>query len=245
MDTDLPPADPATAAELSAAPAAFEPLISRLDALSRHHLLYFRIEVGRALLEELFGGDVGALRDLSPTKESSLRAFARAHRDRLADLGLNEALLRQSIDAHLVVAHLPAEVVRHLLFSHVVYLSQVPDLPTRGLLAQAAVDNSWSGPELRDAVQRARAGLWIDAKPDEPGLQPSGGDDLPPPPPGKPLPPARVVTRVEKGVVAFAEATAAWSDVPVEALTAPQRARVERALAEMEARVAEMRRRLG
>jgi hypothetical protein len=241
MEPEVPAAAPVSAVTET---AAFEQLIARLHTLSHNHLLYFRIEVGRAVIEELYDGDVDALRDSSPNKPRSLRDFARVHAERLADLGLNEVLLRKSIDAHLVVAHLPEEVVRKLVFSHVVHLARVDDAATRLLLARAAVENGWSGAELQDAMARVSAGLWIDADPGTPGLQPSVPGVAPAPEPEKKLPPARIVSRVEKGAAAFAATTAQWDDVPVEALTVTQRARVERALDEAEARISAMRRRL-
>ena len=111
----------------------------------------------RAVLEELYDGDVAALRDVSPNKPRSLRDFARVHAERLADLGLNELLLRKSIEAHLVVSHLPEDVVRKLVFTHVVHLARVDDAATRLLLARAAVENGWSGAELQDAMARVSA----------------------------------------------------------------------------------------
>jgi hypothetical protein len=242
MEPEVPAVAPVSAVTET---AAFDQLIARLHALSHNHLLYFRIEVGRAVLEELYDGDVAALRDNSPNKPRSLRDFARVHAGRLADLGLNELLLRKSIDAHLVVAHLPEEVVRKLVFTHVVQLAQIDDTATRLVLARAAAENGWSGAELQDAMARISAGLWIDADPATPGLQPTAPGVAPPPEPEKKLPPGRVVSRVEKGAAAFAATTAQWDDLPVEALTAAQRARVERALDEAEARISAMRRRLG
>ena len=115
------------------------------------------------------------------------------------------------------------------------------------MLARAVVENGWSGAELQDAVARIGAGLGIDADPATPGLQPTAPGVAPPPEPEpqKKLPPARLVSRVEKGAAAFAATTAQWDDLPVEALTEAQRARVERALDEAEARISAMRRRLG
>ena len=92
-------------------------------------------------------------------------------RSPLADLGLHPQLIRQSLLAWDVVADLPEDVRPRLIYAHVLELARVDDRATRRLLAQAALDNGWTGKALRGAVDATRSGRWIDVDP-APGLQP-------------------------------------------------------------------------
>ncbi len=97
---------------LSTSPAPdLDALLGVLTQLSRKHLLSFRIEVGRAVAEALFGGDPRAFHDLAWNKEGSPRRFAAARREALADLGLSEATLRQCVRAYFVARELPAGTI--------------------------------------------------------------------------------------------------------------------------------------
>lgn len=211
-------------------PLPYQQLIDRLTTLSTTHLLYFRIEVGRAVAEELDLDDAGA----------NLRAFAVRHASRLEDLGLTEGALRQSVRAFRVVEGLPAELVQRLVFSHVVELARVEDPATRALLARAAADEGWSGRQLRDAVLSARAGLWVDGDTGTPGLQPVAP---PPPPPRRAT--GWVVSRMERRVGDFAEVADELDALDPAAMTPLQQARVRKALDDLDAKLARARSKLG
>ena len=219
-----------TMSDLPESPAAWQRLVERLASLSTRHLLYFRIEVGRATAQELEDDPDGG----------TLRAFAKAHADRLADLGLNEVLLRQSIAAFRAVERLPEDVVRRLVFSHVVALAKVEDPSTRALLAQAAVSEGWSARQLKDAILAVRAGVWIDGDAGTPGLQPVA--------PVEPAPKRRVgwvVNRVERQVEDFGSVAAELADITPEALTDLQLTRLRKAIHELKGQLAAAEARLG
>ncbi|HND34473.1 MAG TPA: hypothetical protein PLA94_30935, partial [Myxococcota bacterium] len=171
----------------------FRPTLERLAQLSRNHLLYFRLEVGRLMLEEFFHGDADAYLSHAPDKDHRFSDFLAAHREDIRELGLGESVLRQCIVAQITISTLPPGTVEKLLFTHVVELARVDDDATRRLLAVATMDNKWSSRQLRDAVNAAAAGRWIDAQPELPGLQPAA-----PEAPEKQLQLGRVVTRFEK-----------------------------------------------
>jgi hypothetical protein len=66
-------------------------------------------------------------------------------------VGPGEAL-RQCVRAYFVARELPAGTLERLVLSHLNLLSQLDDGPNRRLLAQATVDNGWSGLDLRAAI---------------------------------------------------------------------------------------------
>jgi predicted component of type VI protein secretion system len=209
-------------------------LLHRLQALAIGHLLHFRVEVGRAVIEEL-GPD-------GPTPD--VRAFANQHRESLAELGLSEGLLRQCVRAHQVLSALPEPVRPALRLSQVVELGRVDDPAARAPLAQMAVDEGWSTRELRAAVDRVRAGMWVDASP-APGLQPE-----PPPAPAAEAEPPRVlaghlVSKIERRTGDVREQLGLIERIDPTKLSAPHRERLGRALDELEADLRAARARIG
>ena len=111
----------------------FRPTLERLAQLSRNHLLYFRLEVGRLMLEEFFQGDAEAYRSHSPHKDHRFSDFLAAHREDIRELGLGESVLRQCIVARITVSTLPPGTIEKLVFTHVVELARVDDDATRRL----------------------------------------------------------------------------------------------------------------
>jgi hypothetical protein len=220
--------------------SAFERLLSRLAVLSRKHLLFFRIEVGRAVSDELYGGDPAQYFDQAPNKDNSLRQFAAEKEEQLRDLGLSEATLRQSLRGWFVVQELRHEIVASLMVSHVVELAKVADRATRRLLAEAVHENGWTGSDLKKAIIATEANKWIDGDPRTPGLQPPDPEAEPPHSPQI----GRVVTRVEKIAEHVDEVLAQWEQVPVEKLTKKQQARVRDAVRAVKERVARLESRL-
>jgi hypothetical protein len=229
------PADPVAAPD-----SIFDAVLEKLAGLSMNHLLFFRVEAGRTVAFEFFGNNRALYESHAPNKATSFRRFCRERAAQLADLGLTEDLLRKSIRAWWVVEDLPHAVSQHLRFSHVVVLAQVDDPATRRLLAQATLDNRWTGETLKDAVLAAQTGHWIDDEPDEPGLQPGHHEPAGPPP----LAPGRVVTRFEKSIASFADLATRWDRVPVERLTASQTRRMEGSIVKMEEHIAHVKQRL-
>ena len=225
----------------------FDALLVDLAKLSRSHLLYFRIEVGRRLSQSFYNDDPELYRKGFRQKEGAFRDFVVAKSAELADLGLSEQLLRQSLRAFYVVKDLPRALVAQLVYSHVVQLTAVEDDKTRALLAKATVENRWTGQALQNAIEAVRTGRWPDADPEQPGLQaaelvpvvPEAGPEVAKPQPG------RVVTRFERTAKEVSELMGQWQAVPVEKLTKAQAARVRVAVEALERQVAEMKGRLG
>ncbi len=244
-ESDLVLVEPGAAEVIIPAPidteiVNFQALLGVLGQLSRNHLLYFRVEVGRAVAGALFGGDLVAFHDPAWNKAGSLRRFATEHREALADLGLSEALLRQCVRAYFVTQDLPPGTLERLLFSHLNLLSQLEDAASRRLLAQAAVDNGWTGQILREAIQAVQSGRWIDGDPIMPGLQP-----LPPEPETRPLQPGRLVTRFERASEDLDGLISSWTQVPADKRTAQQVARVRSAVEAWKVKIAQLEAELG
>lgn len=225
----------------------FDALLADLSKLSRNHLLYFRIEVGRKLSRAFYHDDPELYRAMHRQKDGSFRAFVAAKGAELADLGLSEALLRQSLRTFFVVKDLPRALVAQLVYSHVVQLTAVEDQKTRKLLAQAAVENRWTGRALQNAIEAVRNGQWPDADPNVPGLQ---AEDLETESTaegeaeGRKPQPGRVVSRFERTAKDLADLMGQWQAVPVEKLTDKQAKRVRSAVEALERQVAEMKERL-
>ena len=221
--------------DLTPSPADFADVFAQLDALTRTHLVRYRVEIGRLLVASFFGGDVANYRDTDRTKETSLTRFAEAWREPLADLGLSETVLRQSILAYDVVQHLPAEDVERLLLSHYVALARLGDVETRRAVATLAADSGWTVAQTRDAVARVLAGQWVDADLDTPGLQPA-------PPDAEARPPqvGRVIRSVERVVDDLGEVVERWERAPRDRMSPLQRDRLRAAIDRLRAMLDEV-----
>jgi hypothetical protein len=223
----------------------FDSILAELAKLSRNHLLYFRIQVGRRLARAFYRDDRALYRASMGTKTSSFRRFTAEKAVELADLGLNEQLLRQSLLVFFVVKELPEGLLAQLVYSHVVKLTAVEDDQTRSLLAQAAVDNGWTGQMLQNAIEAVRAGRWPDSDPAAPGLQMEPLPEAPEEPEPEPvLATGRVVTRFEKTAKDVGSLVGQWEKVAVEKLSKDQAKRVRDALGALEQQIAAMKARL-
>jgi hypothetical protein len=237
--------DDTTAVELPS--PDFDALLAGLAKLSRNHLLYFRIEVGRGLSRAFYADDRERYRAGMGNKNSSFRQFVAAKAAELADLGLSERLLRQSLLTFFVVKDLPRAVVAQLVYSHVVQLTAVDDDQTRALLSKATVDNHWTGQMLQNAIDAVRAGRWPDADPAAPGLQgdpaPAAASELEDP--DDTLAPGRVVTRFEKTAKDLGSLVGQWERVPVDKLSKEQKRRMGQAITDLEGRISAIKARFG
>ena len=224
--------------------ADFADILTDLAQLSRNHLVFFRLEVGRLLLHRFYGGDVAAYQSKSSTKPNAFGAFTAACAADLAELGLSEQTLRQCLVAHIAVSALPAPTVHQLGLSQVVELARVSDAANRRVLAQAAVDNHWTGKQIKQAAAAVAAGRWIDGDPATPGLQPPalGDDDEDE---AKKPQQGRVVRRFEKAASQLGELQAQFAAVAGQKLSARRRARLHAALDQLQAQIDGMRGRLG
>jgi hypothetical protein len=249
MAVEQPP-DP-NDGDLSFPDPDFREVLDTLAGLSRNHLLYFRVHAGRTISFAFYRNNRKGYHDRSNTKANSLHRFATEHKGELADLGLTEAELRDCLKAWWVVEDLGHAVSDQLRYSHILALGRLDDPATRRTLAQAALDNGWRGDAMKNAVIAVKSGKWIDAKPDEPGLQPpdpavAGG----PKPEGdkptdtRPLAPGRVVTRVEKAATTLDAVCDEWEQLDLSKLTKLQRTRAMEAANRMAERAAAFKARL-
>jgi len=216
-------------------------VLQTLRDLTRDHLFFFRVEVGRVLLDRFFAGQPAAYLDRNPHKTVSFLQFVQAQGDALAELGLGEQSLRNCILTSIVVATLPPGVAEPLGLTKVVELTRLSDPTARARLAQAAVTQGWSVAELKAQVARAKRVHVQDVDPETPGLQ------LPPLPEPEQRAPAagRVAQRLESWSRQATELTEALSGLDANRLTADQRGRLTDAVAAAEAQLAALRRALG
>ena len=225
--------------DLPALPDDFAATLARLDRLSREHELMFRLGVGGLILEDFFAGSPDAYSSHDGTKPLRFSAFLAQCRAQLEELGLSEAVLRRCVVARIVVDSLPAGVADRLRVGHLTELAKVPDASTRAVLALASAENGWTTLQLRDAALAARAGRWIDGKPDVPGLQPPE----PEPEPARKPQLGRVVTRYERAAADIKGLRQEWAGTTRKP-TGAERARMLSLIAEVEAEMADMRKTL-
>ena len=208
---------------------AHQALLDDIRAIARRHLLQVRIELGHAIAHRLYDGSVEVLEDRLAHRQSGLKAFYEACADELRTLGADEALLRQSLTVWSVYVRVPERVKEALRLSHFVALAKVDDLQTRGILAEATLDNGWGVRQLEDAIRAVARGAWPDAAPGEPGLQPPAAPTpaSPSEPPVDPKAPSpgRIVQRVESTVKGVVDVLVDFERVRVDAMSPKHRAR--------------------
>ncbi|MFZ4580262.1 MAG: hypothetical protein ACOYOB_17910 [Myxococcota bacterium] len=220
---------------------SFSEILGELRALSRDHLLFYRLEVGRLLLDHFFEGSAADYRDNSHTKVNRFTTFATTCADNLRVFGLGERTLRDCILARIVFDTLPGPVRDSLGFSHVVELTRVSDPTMRARLAHAIVDQGWTVQVLQQAIDAAKTGDWYDTDPATPGTQA-------PPLPGpkvKRLPPGRLLARARKWVAETDAWSEQWAAVAPGKLTRAQRTQAVEAVEAAKARLDALLRTLG
>ena len=196
----------------------FNSTLDNLQALSRNHILFFRLEVGRLILQDFFGGDGAIYHSRDPYKLQSFRSFIQQCEPQLAELGFSEVGLRQSVLAHLAVAPLPPGTVEKLLFSHVLELARIPDPDTRGILALETIEKNWTKMELRAAADAA-LGEEATSTPAPPQL-------------------GRVVSNFEKAVNTIDGLTEQWAQLAGHTLSKRQKQRMFTSLEQLKAKIA-------
>ena len=198
MPTDLQP---------SAATPEFTPVLNDVAALVHDHLLYFRLEVGRVVLDEFFGGDGFAYSDRSYAKQTKFTQFLETYPEQVEAIGLKPWLLRECVQVHIVHKTLPPAVRERLGYSHTLELVRVSDPTKRPQLANAAIAQEMTVRQFRDTVGAASAGMWYDTDDATLGVQPKPQPEpaVPPPQPG------RLVTKTETWVADAQALAAGWA----------------------------------
>ncbi len=205
----------------------FQTILANLKLLVRDHLLYFRLEVGRVILDSFFGGDSFAYTDRSNAKQTKFTEFLDTHAEDLASFGLKPWLLRESVQVHIVHQTLPPTVPEQLGYTRMLELVRVSDPTKRAQLANAAITQSMTVAQFKDTVGAANSGTWYDTDDATPGVQPKAPVQaaLPPPQPG------RLITQAEKWLNDAQTLAAGWAAVDPTKVKAGQRDRMKKAVA--------------
>lgn len=208
----------------------FQPILTELATLTRDHFLYYRLQVGSLILDHFFGGSAAAYSDRDPTKEQRFSGFIAQHGEDLEYLGLKEHTLRQCVVLSGVFATLPDVAKKQLGYTRTLALVRMTDPTMRAKLAMTAIAEKWTVTQLRQAVDAARAGLWYDTDPVEPGVQ---SKPLPTPEPLAATPQVgRMVSRAERWSADLKEFSVGWATIDPTKATSLQRKRLSKALAE-------------
>ena len=141
------------------------PVLATLRNLVRDHLLHFRLEVGRVILDTFFNGSAAAYGDKNPNKESTFNDFLAQNAAELDELGLKPWLLRQCVQVQIVYRTLPSTVRDDLGFSRTLALVKVGDPTMRARLANDALAKRLTLNQFQDVVDSAIAGTWYDTDP--------------------------------------------------------------------------------
>ena len=235
MSTDL--LSPAAVTE------EFAPVISELKSLVRNHLLHFRLEVGRVILDGFFGGDLGAYADRSNTKQSKFSEFLTRNALELEDLGLKAHLVRQCVQVQIVYRTLPPTVRDELGYSHTLALTKVGDPTMRARLANEAVAKHLTIGVFQDTVDAANAGNWYDTDAATPGVQPKAApiaDSASPKPQA-----GRMVKQAERWVADAAGFAKDWAGIDAAKVKPTQKARLKAAIGALRAELAALEKKLG
>ena len=232
MPTDL---------QLTTAPTEFSAVLANLKSLVRDHLLYFRLEVGRVVLDEFFGGDAFAYADRSNAKQAKLAEFMDTHAEDLESYGLKPWLLRECVQVQIVHRTLPPTVREQLGYSHILALIGIGDPTVRAKLANAAITQEMSVAQFKDTVGAAKANIWYDTDAQTPGVQPK----TPPVPPVYVPQPGRLVTQVQKWVGDAHILSAGWAALDPTKVRPAQRAGLKQAIAELRAELAALEAKIG
>ncbi len=212
--------------EFAPAQEAFTDILDTLRHLARDHLLFWRLEVGRLLLDRFYGGDALAYRDRSGRKDASFARFAREHADDLAEFGLSERVVRDCILVHIVAGTLPSATRDSLGYRQLLELTRVPDPTSRVRLAVAAVDQHWTVTQVQDAVGQAKLGNFYDTDAEQPGTQPAPPEPIA----RKRLPPGRLAVRAERMVADIDELAVGWRDLAGTKIRGAHQARLRHAV---------------
>ena len=219
----------------------FQTILANLKLLVRDHLLYFRLEVGRVVLDEFFGGDAFAYADRSNTKQAKLAEFMDTHAEDLESYGLKPWLLRECVQVQIVHRTLPPTVREQLGYSHILALIGIGDPTVRAKLANAAITQEMSVAQFKDTVGAAKANIWYDTDAQTPGVQPK----TPPVPPVYVPQPGRLVTQVQKWVGDAHILSAGWAALDPTKVRPAQRAGLKQAIAELRAELAALEAKIG
>ncbi len=214
----------------------FATTLTLLATLTREHFLFYRLEVGRVVLDAFFSGDAAAYHDKNSNKSAKLTEFLKLHADDLDLLGLNDRLLRQCVQLRAVFLTLPAATREALGYSRMLALTSVDDATKRAQIAKAAVDHRWTVAQVKGTIQNDRAGLWYDTDRDAAGVQapnPKAVVTL-----EKPVLAGHLVNRAKRWGETAAEIASDWSKVNMAKTSPAQRKILRDALAQAQAEIA-------
>ncbi len=190
---------------------------------------YFRLHVGRHLLDTFIAVDPEAYTDKAKNKDCKFTECRTACAADLAEIGLQDRVRRQCISAHLVVLALPAATVQQLGFSQVVELSRVPDVPARLTVAEAAVANHWISRQIKHTAEAKAAGIAPPA-PAPPAAPEADADPV--------HHQGRVVNRFVRTAKDMEAWAGQWATVAGKPLSAARKERMRKALVAVQARAA-------
>lgn len=123
-------------------PAAVEATVDALCDLQRHRTIAFSVDVGRIVVQGIYGGDLSRLRERHAKDCPTLRALAGHPR-----MPFSATALHQAIGIYLLATRLPGVLGSDLTLTHLRAVLPYPDDVQDHLLTCAIVE-SWSAREL-------------------------------------------------------------------------------------------------
>ena len=130
---------------------AIERTVDALCELQRQRSIAFSVEVGRLVVEGIYGGDLDQLRVRHGKPHPSLRALAAHPR-----MPMSATALYQSIGVYRIATRLPSVLDSELTLTHL--RAVLPLVPAaQGALLSQAVTNGWTARRLADEVAAVKA----------------------------------------------------------------------------------------
>lgn len=217
-------------------PNSYEDILDAIEAICRDHLLAYRVELGRLLLDQFWHGDAHAFSRRATPEEARFEDFFASSHDELQRYGISQRQARDSVRVAIVVATLPATLSTRVGVGQVLELTRLHDPSARARVMLAALEHNWSTAQMRDAVDVAMAMPDADAAALAAAVaaDADAGDDADASPPAA----GRMVARAERLARDVADWSATWRQVDASRLRGGQRQRLQAARAALKSQVA-------
>jgi hypothetical protein len=129
--------------------------LARAEAIRMRHVIAGTLELGKAAIDELFGGDPTRVHDRAAARQDPLAVLLARHADHLAFLGLSLDGIRTAMTAWEINATLPPQTQGRLTSTQLRVLAVIPG-PDRTVLAVQAAQEAWSLAQTRAQVGQFR-----------------------------------------------------------------------------------------
>jgi hypothetical protein len=144
--------------------------LDRAEAIRDRHVVTAVLELGKAALDELYGGSWERTHDRAAAQDAPLAALMARFADRMGYLGLTVDRVRAALRAYDVDRQLPPATRGKLLPSQLRALAAVPGPSDRARLALQAAAERWTQAKVVEVVAAWREANMVKGKGGRPAL---------------------------------------------------------------------------